>query len=227
MRLAVAAGIGVMVIAAQAPASGPFVFFHPWVTVSARDQARIEKGEVVVRSLSGEGRQLAVLGLTRLNAPPERVVAWMHAIAELKRSPSVLAIKRFSEPPVLSDLDGLHLDDQDLDALRQCRPGDCEVKLARTDIESIGQAIRAAGAAWKDAAQRQFRQVLLARLRLYQSGGLAGLPPYARDDDPHPRDAFSAIMASSPYLRRGVPELADQLESYPRVRHAGIDPCAQ
>jgi hypothetical protein len=223
MRLAVVAGMGAIVIAAQSPASRPFSFFQPWITVSARDHVRVDSGEAVVRTLPGEGRQLAVLGLARLNASPERFVAWTHAIAELKRSPAVLAIQRFSETPVLADLDGLRLDDRDLDALRRCRPGNCGVKLARADIESINHAARAAGAAWKDAAQRELRRILLARLRLYQSGGLAGLPPYADDGDPHPEEAFAAIMASSPYLSRGAPELAAQLESYPRARHAGID----
>lgn len=39
----------------------------------------------------------AVFVATRLNAPPDALVAWMRAIAELKRSKFVLAIGRFSD----------------------------------------------------------------------------------------------------------------------------------
>ncbi|MBI3047657.1 MAG: hypothetical protein HYY76_05040 [Acidobacteria bacterium] len=207
------------------PAGGDaFAFFRPWIVVSQEDLERVDAREVVVRTLPGGNGQLAVLGLARVSAPPERLVAWTHAIADLKRGPFVLAIGRFSDPPVLEDLDGVYLDDRDLDAVRTCRSGDCALKLGEAEIASLRRAVGRAGAGWQAAVQREFRRILLARVELYQSLGLTALPPYADARDPvRPQEAFAAILASSPYLVQHLPDLAAQLESYPQVRSPGVE----
>lgn len=202
----------------------PFGFFAPWVTVSSSERNRLDQGDVVVRTLPGEDGQLAVLGVARLNATPDRLVAWTHAIADLKRSPYVLAIQRFSDPPALKDLDGLRLDDRDLDAIRECQPHDCGLKLSERQIVLLRHAVEQGGADSHEAVQREFRRLLLARLDLYRSKGLAGLPPYVNGAEPvQPQNAFAAIMARSPYLSRHLPSLAAQLEGYPYVESPRVE----
>src|SRR5881394_3457913 len=49
-------------------------------------------------------------------------------LADLERGPEVLQIGRFSSPPVMGDLDGLTIDQEDLD-LRACRIRDCDIRL--------------------------------------------------------------------------------------------------
>jgi hypothetical protein len=102
----------------QQAGSDPFQFLTPSVVVSAGDRERVDRDQVVARVLSGKSGQLAVFVATRLNAQPDALVAWMRAIAELKRSKFVLAIGRFSDPPRPSDLEDLMLDQRDLDAIR-------------------------------------------------------------------------------------------------------------
>jgi hypothetical protein len=202
----------------------PFGFFAPWVTVSSSERNRLDEGDVVVRTLPGEDGQLAVLGVARLNATPDRLVAWTHAIADLKRSPYVLAIQRFSDPPAPEDLDGLRLDDRDLDAIRECQPHDCGLKLSEREIVLLRHAVEQGGADSHEAVQREFRRLLLARLDLYRSKGLAGLPPYVNGAEPvQPQDAFAAILARSPYLSRRLSSLAAQLEGYPYVESPRVE----
>lgn len=203
---------------------GPFAFLRPWVAVSQGDLERVDAGEVIVRTLPGKNGQLAVFGIARLHAPPDRLVAWTHAIADLKRSPFVLAVRRFSDPPELEDLDGLRLDERDLEAIRKCQPGDCALKLGETEIASLRRAVGKAGADWQEVAQREFRRVLLARVDLYRSLGSAGLPLYVNGEDAvQPQEAFAAIMTSSPYLSHHLPDLAAQLESYPQVQSPQVE----
>ena len=202
----------------------PFGFLRPWVVVSNSDLQGLDEGDVVVRTLPGKDGQVVVLGIARLNAPPERLIAWTHTIAELKRSPFVLAIERFSDPPALEDLDGLSLDDRDLDAIRQCQPGNCGLKLGEHEIRLLRRAMDQADTGWQEAVQREFRRVLLARVNLYRSRGLAGVPPYVSGGEPvHPQDTFAVIMASSPYLSRHLPDLAAQLNAYPQVEHRRVE----
>ena len=201
----------------------PFEFFAPWVVVSQADRRRLDRNEVIVRTLSGDDGQLAVFAVTRLNAPPDALVTWTRAMAELKRSRFVLAVRSFSDPPELSDLDDLTLDERDLEAIRQCAPGDCALKLTAAEIESLRRVATATGVEWRAAVQREFRRLLVARVNLYRAGGLAGLPPSASSSAPtRLQDTFAAIMTRSSYLTR-VPNVAAWLRGYPNADGAHVE----
>ena len=95
-----------------------FTFFHPTAIVTREDRERLDRGEAVVRTLSGSGGQLAVFTASALDAPADVLATRVHAIEDLKRSEFVLGIRRFSDPPVLNDLTDLTLGDDDLQAIR-------------------------------------------------------------------------------------------------------------
>jgi len=200
------------------PAGGdPFSFFSPVVTLDPSERARIDRGEVSVRILPARDGEVAVFAASRFDADPEALVRWTKAIDALKRSPFVVAIRRFSHPPVLSDLDALVLDDVDLDGIRRCEAGNCSVKLAAHEIDALKSAAGTSDQ-WKPAVQREFRRLLLARVTKYQSEGLAGLAPYADRIEPtRPQEEFAGILARSPHLRNYLPEVADGLSNYPQA----------
>jgi hypothetical protein len=196
--------------------SDPFQFLTPSVVVSGGDRERIDRDEVLTRVLSGKSGQIAVFVATRLNAPPDALVAWMRAIAELKRSKFVLAIGRFSDPPRPSDLEDLTLDPRDLDAIRRCRPVDCGLKLSVGEIESLTAVVATAGAEWREAAQREFRRLLAERVVQYRAGGLAALASPADRKSRRPDEALSAIVHQSPYLAK-LPQVVAWLKDYPHA----------
>jgi hypothetical protein len=143
--------------------SNPFEFLAPSIVVSGEEKARLDRDQVLARTLSGQDGQLAVFVATRLNARPDALTAWMRAIAELKRSRFVLAAGRLSDPPRASDLDDLTLDERDLDAIRRCRPGACGLKLSDWEIDWLTVAAARAGANWRAAVQQEFRRTLVDR----------------------------------------------------------------
>lgn len=198
-------------------ARDPFEFLAPWVVVSEGDRARLDRDQVLARVLSGKSGQLAVFVATRLNAQPDALVAWTRAIAEFKRSKFVLAIGRFSDPPRPSDLEGLSLDQRDLDAIRGCRPGHCGLKLSAGEIESLAAVLATAGDEWRDAAQREFRRLLIERVVRYRAGGLAALaPPADSRNSRSPGDALSALVEQSPYLAK-LPHVVAWLRDHPHT----------
>jgi hypothetical protein len=202
---------------AQQAERDPFQFLAPSVVVSAGDRARLDRDQVLARVLSGKAGQLAVFVATRVNTRPDALVAWTRTIAELKRSRFVLAIGRLSEPPRATDLEDLTLDQRDLDAVRRCRPGDCGLKLSAGDIESLTAVLATAGADWRDAAQREFRRLLIQRVLQYRAGGLAALdPPADGKKSRRPDDALSGIVEQSPYLAK-LPHVIAWLKDYPRA----------
>jgi len=206
-------------IHAHTAASGrgdPFAFFQPPVTVDFSDRQRLARGDVIVRVLPARDGELSVFAASRLDVSPEALVTWTHAIAQLKQSAFVLAIRRFSDPPVLEDLNGLILDEGDVDAIARCRAGDCAVHLGAREIQSLRAAAAAAGQSWRAAIRQEFRRAVLERVNAYRADGLAGLPPYAHRREPvRPEDALAAILRGSPYLGERLPHVAARLKDAP------------
>jgi hypothetical protein len=205
------------------PAGDPFAFLSPDVVLSEAQRERLDRDEVIAETLHGEGGQIAIFVATRLKAPPDALVVWTRAIAELKRSKYVLAIGRFSDPPQLSDLSDLALDERDLQAIRLCLPGKCSLKLSAAEIASLGRAVAAGGEAWQEAVQAEFRGLMVARVRQYQGGGLAAVPPMANRKKPFQlAEGFDEILAQSAFVTR-VPKLGAWLHRYP----AAVDPSVE
>lgn len=154
--------------AAATGGGDPFAFFYGVATLDRSDRDKLDRRDVIVRILPARPGQIGVFAASRLEASPDALVAWTQAIAELKKSPFVPAIRRFSEPPVPEDLDGLWLDETDLEDIRKCRQGHCDVKLTADEIEWMRAAIASGGAAWTEAVQSEFHRVVLARLEAYR-----------------------------------------------------------
>jgi hypothetical protein len=64
--------------------------------LSEVEQRRLDRNDVIVRTLPGGDGQLAVVAAPRLNAHPDALAAWTRSIAALKRSPAVLAVQAWA-----------------------------------------------------------------------------------------------------------------------------------
>ena len=71
-----------------------------------------------------------------------------------------------SDPPTPADLHKLSLDERDLEAIRECTPGDCGLKLSAPEIEALKSAAESGGSRWHEAVQQEFRRLVVARVNL-------------------------------------------------------------
>lgn len=223
LALLVAAGLAGSLIEARGHADDPFAFFSPSVRLTPADLAELDGGSVIVRSLPADDGHLAVFAATRISAPPAALFGWTREIAALKRGPMVLAVGRFSDPPSLADVRALSLEPAELDALRRCRVGNCSFKLAADEIAAVRHAIAKSSASWESSAQEAVRAIILGRVLRHREQGLLALPPYA--DKAHGLsvgEAFSSIVARSPYLIRAFPDAVTTLQT-PALRGGDAD----
>lgn len=191
---------------------------RPCVTLGSADVARLTAGRTIVKSIPEEDGYVATFGARRVNADGDRLVAWIREIAQLKRGRFVESIQRFSDPPVIGDLARLTLDDSDLLALRNCRPSECDVKVTPAELERLRRDIAGAGEAWRSILQESFRQLMLARVQAYATGGHGAVGQYCDGRSPLPLEAvFASILTRSPCLTARLPEAVDYLKTYPRV----------
>src|SRR5688572_10151287 len=115
----------------------PLALVEPVVSISAAERERLDRGELVSRVLPAHKSQVAVFASTRSAIDPADLIDAARDITDLRKSSYVRAVGRFSDPPRLSDLDGLTLDDHDRDVLAACDIGRCSFKLSGIEIEMI------------------------------------------------------------------------------------------
>jgi hypothetical protein len=64
-----------------------------------------------------------VFGAVYIEAMPESYLRLAADINALRKQPNYLAIQSFSDPPQPADLENFTLDQQDIRALKNCKPG--------------------------------------------------------------------------------------------------------
>jgi hypothetical protein len=207
--------VGILLVGfKQAPveqADDTFGFFQPGVVVTPADRQAIDRGNTLVRVLPGREREVAVFSAIALKATGEDLMKGVRQIAELKRSSFVLAIRRFSDPPRIQDLEELSLGDADLNSIQRCRSGSCDINLGSSEIERVQRAMAAPSGRSKAAAvQDLFRIFVFERVEAYLARGHEGISGYPINL----QQSFSAILRGSPLTER-MPEFAGYLENYP------------
>jgi len=187
-----------------AAAEDPFGPVAPAVTLSTAQRAAVDRGEVLAFAVPGHRGQVAAFGATRVNVEPESLARAARDIAALKKSRFVEAIRRFSDPPLLSDLDELQLNGRDLQALAACEIGNCSFKLAAIEIETV-KRLRD-GDVNGERLTAALRRVLFDRVIGYRAAGLAAVPPIVNRGKPWRLDeVFVALTAESPHLLQSPP----------------------
>ena len=142
-----------------------YAFLQPWFNLEQEERDTLAQGGVIVRSLPASDQQISVIAVCRNALSPE-------AFLTRFRSPEYgnyfeLKGGRINQSPSLGDLAGLSLDQGDIDRLRNCVPGDCALNLSDSEMSDLQKS---------SDVQQAFRQVVLNRLRQYESGGLEALP---------------------------------------------------
>lgn len=211
---------------AQSPASAnetdPFAFFRPSIDLTEADRARLDHSDTIARVLPTKGVEVGVLTATAVSVDGNRLVAWERRPEEMKKSPHVIAVGRFSNPPRIEDLADLKLDEGDVDAIRSCRRGQCELKLSAAEMGQLQRAETQSEGNPIDAVQRAFRQLVLNRVQEFLANGR--VPP---DEDHHvevqPSSRFDVLLDHTPFLQAHVPNLDAELRGNPVHSDAAIE----
>jgi hypothetical protein len=192
------------------------------------DKSQIEEvrhGRPVAVSLPGSmDREFVAGGAVRIEAPLERLLDRFRDIERLERGRGFLQTRRLSNPPVVDDFASLSLPDDDVQDLRSCRVGDCDLKLNQRGFDLF------AGVDWKapnhaEEVQRLWRQFAFELVESYRTRGNAGLG-LSLEHKP-PRDTageFADLIAGKPFVDVATPGLGEYLLGYPDgPRPAGLE----
>ncbi len=224
-RVALGATMVALAIPAASEETALRTFFRRTIGLTEAQIAEVDAGRVVTRQLPGADKpEMAAFGAVRVTSSKDTFLQRLRDVARFRQGPPSLQIGRFHTPPVPADLDGLTLEDGDFDAARQCKPGDCDLKLARSALERIRREIDWKAADARARASGLMKQMLVDYLGAYQRGGTAEMATYIDSSVPLDTPAeFRKVLAASPYLVQYAPELQRYLEEYPKGAPAGAE----
>lgn len=179
---------------------------------------RVHDGRPYVTLLpSKETREIVVGGVVKISAPAERTVAAIRDIEKFESGEGFLQTKRLSNPPALNDFAAYQVDPADLESLRQCKPGACEVKLTR-DTLALMQAINWSEPDVRNRVSALARQAAFEYVQAYRRGGNAELAVYADADRPtFVAKEFEEMVQRASTLPSRLPPLMQFLLEYPKV----------
>src|SRR6266550_4771285 len=182
--------------------------------------AAVERGEPVVKVLEARDRRdVAVFGIITVAVTRD---AWASAARNFPAAlptPNRTQLGIFSNPATLGDVAAVTINNRDVGEMRDCKPGDCVVKLPATDMRRIHDQMN-----WSaPAPDLQAQLTAYARRRLveyvtdYRTRGDSAMAIYDDRGNLNQRssEAFAAQLAESPYVYENVPSLRKYLAAYP------------
>ena len=208
----------------QLPASNaqdvePLKFFRDYVGLKEDQIKAIQNGKAVAKVMeSRTPDEVFVFGSVYVQSTPEKYLKLASDIDALRKLPSYLAIRKFSDPPQASDLDGFTLDEDDIKQLKNCEPGKCDLQLPSDAMDEFKKSVNWSSPDAANQANQLAQKMALEAIQRYTQGGNAALGTYM--DKHHPAvvgETFASLLSRSKALPVYLPELDHYLLDYPHA----------
>jgi hypothetical protein len=215
---------------AQAPTTGqlppgePAKFLQKYIGLSPDEIEKARRGEVVTKVLNAaEREEVALFGIVAVDVPRDEVIKRVKDLPNFLRTPGRSAFGLFSTPAVPADASALVVEGSDFDALKGCKPGECDLKMPTASIEEFSSKIDWSSPTAKTQVENLVRQRAATYVNNYRRGGTAAMTAYGDEKQTRSTsEAFTALLAESPYLFDYMPTFHKYLEAYPTGSLANV-----
>ena len=145
----------------------------------ATDFAALEREQTVVRpSPVSDKREVAFLGVVNIRAGADEFLRSYREGLTRKNNAAILEIGSFAKEPALADIQNLTFETEDIEDLKECIVGNCQIKLSASMIERFRKEIDWAASDYSLKATNLYRQMLTEYVRDYRVRGDQALIEY-------------------------------------------------
>ena len=220
----------VLIAAAALPGSSQSnpdlqTFFRQDIGLSQDQIAAIRSGQPVAKAMpSRTPAEVFLFGAIYIHAAPESYLQFARDFDRLRKLPNYLALGVFSNPPQLSDLKGFSFDSDDIQALKNCKPGDCLIQMPASSIEEFHRSIDWSAADVNEQVNQLLQKTALQRLLAYQREGNQALGVYNDKRDPtEVPQQFAYMLSYAKALPERLPDFYHYLLAYPNAKPANVE----
>ncbi len=209
---------------AQVPAGEPARFLERYVKLTPSEIEQARTGTVVTKVLeSTDPDEVALFGIVAIDAARTDVVQRVRDLPAFLRTPGRTGFGLFGMPATLADVQSFSVDPSDLDAIRKCKPGSCDVKMPAASFDEFGRAVNWSASSSADQVNALVRQRMVGYVERYRKGGTAAMVEYADGKTARrASDIYASLLAESPYLFEYLPAFHQYLRSYPATPLADV-----
>jgi len=179
--------------------------------------ASLQTGKVISRVDSGaDTGELVTHAAIKVRVPHADAVSYYGQMIAYVDGQVTLAFGRFSTPAVPADVAKLAFDRSEIDDMKGCRPGDCDVRMGAAGVKAMQTAVDWKAADYETRVNAYARQAAVEYVNAYRQKGDQALVTYNdRDEATNLRDAWAGIIRNSSAFRALLPELERHLVQYP------------
>jgi len=226
LRLAVLVLVmGVAVVSGAQTASELNSYFQQSIGLSQDQIAGIRAGQAVSKKMPSRiPDEVIVFGAVFVKAQPESYPKLAYDFERMSKVPGYLAIKQFSDPPQVSDLNGYSYDSDDIKAMKNCKPADCDIQMPAGSIAMLQRAVDFSAPDAVDKVNAYLRDRVIERLLAYQKGGNQVLGEYNDKKNPtQVPEQFRYMLSYSKVLPKALPEFYNYLLDYPKDKPTNVE----
>lgn len=166
------------------------------------DLAALQRGETVVKPAPVQDKRVvAVAGLVNLRATAAEFLQSYRESLTKSNNAAVMEIGSFGAVPALADLQNLTLEARDIEDLKGCTAGDCQIKLSAAMIERFANEVNWQAPDCAQQATRLFRTILLEYVTDYRARGDLALIHYGdKSNEVRLAEEHAALTKASGFL---------------------------
>ncbi|MBY0497838.1 MAG: hypothetical protein K2Y23_26820 [Cyanobacteria bacterium] len=194
------------------------------VKLTPLERQRLFRGEAITRLLDAdESKEVAILGAVWINAPMRRYIDAVKDIESFEKGAGFKVTRKISSPPKVEDFRGLRIPDEDLQDLRRCKVGNCEVKVGAGALNRFHSEVNLNAPNANAAAMAWLQQLAFEYAVSYLKGGDAELAVYRDGSRPtFVAQEFREMTAAMPELSTHMPNTRRYLLEFPKVSMPGF-----
>ncbi len=202
-----------------------FQFLKEDMKFSEDELSTIKQGKLITKLIDGDTKdEVSYVSITRIDISKAFFLKHYGKDVNPIETFSVSEMGRFGNPPKLTEIQNLKLDPKDIQALKDCKVGKCDMKVSSKMMERFSNEIDWSQPDYEEDVNKLFQQILFAYIQGYFTGGNAALIEY--DDQRQPvslSEEFDDILKESQYIFRHSPEFYKFLETFPDGNPSGVE----
>ena len=198
--------------------------FFSWGSQLAPEQITdVQNGKAVAKILpSSKPSDIYVFGAVYIHAKPAAYLQFMQDMNRLKNVSGYLGVGEFSKPPAFGDMAGLSIEQSDIEDLKNCGPGNCELQLPQESMEAARASINWKSPSVAEQVNKLAKGGILRLLNHYQNSGDTALLAYRDKRDPVPvAEQFQSLLSRVTFFPQYLPDLNEYLLHYPQSKPEG------
>ena len=200
-------------------------FFQQTVGLSQDQIASIRSGQPVAKTLPPRTpAEVFLFGAVYIHAAPDTYIQLVRDFESRRKLPNYLALGVFTHPPQVSHFKGFAFDNADIQALKNCQPGDCQIQMPASSIEELHRSINWSAADLNEQLNQILEKTALQRLLAYQRDGNEALGVYNDKRDPtEVARQFAYMLSYDKALPVYLPDFYHYLLAYPNARPKNVE----